>query len=94
MYTGGTTGRAKGVMLSHYNLWNAGRSFQKASHVPGIVRGLTPLSLSHSYGLLITVVGLHTTEEQQGVLMRWFDPTGWLELAQQHAIRSRPSSRR
>ncbi len=86
MYTGGTTGRAKGVMLSHYNLWHAGSSLQEASHVPGITRGLTPLPLSHSYGLLVTVVGLHSTEPGVGVLMRWFDPTGWLELVQQHGI--------
>ncbi|MEA2477451.1 MAG: long-chain acyl-CoA synthetase [Actinomycetota bacterium] len=86
MYTGGTTGRAKGVMLSHSNLWHAGKSAEAASHVPGITRTLIPLPLSHSYGLLVTVVGMHAQEPGTAVLMRWFDPAGWLELVTQHQI--------
>ncbi|MFN2593355.1 MAG: class I adenylate-forming enzyme family protein [Actinomycetota bacterium] len=80
MYTGGTTGRAKGVMLSHSNLWHAGKSAEAGSHVPGITRTLIPLPLSHSYGLLVTVVGMHAQEPGTAALMRWFDPNGWLEL--------------
>ena len=30
------------------------------------------------------VVGLHSTEPGSAVLMRWFDPAAWLELAQEH----------
>jgi len=84
MYTGGTTGRAKGVMLSHENLWAAGRAGHDAGFVPGIVRGLNALPLSHAYGLLVTVVGFHYREPQRSVLMRWFTPDAWLELAQEH----------
>jgi long-chain acyl-CoA synthetase len=86
MYTGGTTGRAKGVMLSHAGLWEVGKAAQDAGHVPGIVRSLVPLPLSHSYGLLVTVVGLHAPEPGLSVLMRWFDPTRFLELVQEHAV--------
>jgi long-chain acyl-CoA synthetase len=86
MYTGGTTGRAKGVMLSHANLWEVGKAAQKAGHVPGIVRTLTPLPLSHSYGLLVTVVGLHAPELGRGVLMRWFEPSAFLDLVQEHRV--------
>jgi long-chain acyl-CoA synthetase len=86
MYTGGTTGRAKGVMLSHASLWEVGKAAQDAGHVPGIVRSLVPLPLSHSYGLLVTVVGLHAPEPGVSVLMRWFEPTRFLELAQEHAV--------
>jgi long-chain acyl-CoA synthetase len=86
MYTGGTTGRAKGVMLSHANLWEVGKAAQDAGYVPGIVRTLTPLPLSHSYGLLVTVVGLHAPEAGTGVLMRWFEPTAFLELLQEHRV--------
>jgi long-chain acyl-CoA synthetase len=84
MYTGGTTGRAKGVMLSHENLWLCGKVAEEAGHVPGIVRSLTSLPLSHAFGLLVTCVGLQATEPSRHVLMRWFDPERWLELAQEH----------
>jgi long-chain acyl-CoA synthetase len=84
LYTGGTTGRSKGVLLSHENLWFAGKAGHDAGNIPGIVRGLLALPLSHAYGLLVTAVGLHAEEQHPTVLMRWFDPAGWLELAQQH----------
>jgi long-chain acyl-CoA synthetase len=84
LYTGGTTGQAKGVLLSHENLWWAGKSGHDSGHVPGIIRGLNALPLSHAYGLLVAVVGLHAVEQHPTVLMRWFDPAGWLELAQEH----------
>ncbi len=64
MYTGGTTGRAKGVMLTHAGLRR----------------------LSHAFGLLVTVVGLHSREPGRSVLMRWFEPSEWLELAQEHRV--------
>jgi long-chain acyl-CoA synthetase len=86
MYTGGTTGRAKGVMLSHASLWNVGKAAQEVGYEPGIVRGLTPLPLSHSYGLLVTVVGLHAREPNVSVLMRWFATASFLQLAQEHRI--------
>jgi long-chain acyl-CoA synthetase len=84
LYTGGTTGRAKGVLLSHENLWFAGKAGHDVGHLPGIVRGLVPLPLSHAYGLLVTAVGLHAVEQHPSVLMRWFDPERFLELAQEH----------
>lgn len=84
LYTGGTTGRAKGVLLSHENLWTAGKAGHDAGHLPDVVRGLVPLPLSHAYGLLVTAVGIHAVEQHPSVLMRWFDPERFLELAQEH----------
>lgn len=86
MYTGGTTGRAKGVMLSHYGLWYCGHSAEAAAHVEGINRTLVPLPLSHSYGLIVTVVGMHSRDAGQAFLMRWFDPGEWLRLVQEHEV--------
>ncbi len=90
VYTGGTTGRAKGVMLTHANLWEAGRRGHEAGHVPGIDRSLSCLPLAHSYGLLVLNVALHHPERPQSVLMRWFDPEAWLQLAQVHRIQIAP----
>src|SRR5881397_3477482 len=82
LYTGGTTGRSKGVMLSHDALsaaaWAAvanGRS----SGEPPPTSSLLPLPLSHVYGLTVSVMGVHATEAGTSVLMRSFDPVGWLE---------------
>jgi long-chain acyl-CoA synthetase len=90
VYTGGTTGRAKGVMLTHANLWEAGRSGHEAGHVDGIDRSLSCLPLSHSYGLLVLNVALHHPGRQQSVLMRWFDAHAWLNLAQEHRSQIAP----
>ncbi|GIJ46428.1 long-chain-fatty-acid--CoA ligase [Virgisporangium aliadipatigenens] len=84
MYTGGTTGRSKGVALSHRNLAHVGAASRKRSHVEGLTRGLLALPLSHSYGLLITVGGFYAEEHAPSILMRWFEPQRWLELAVEH----------
>jgi long-chain acyl-CoA synthetase len=86
LYTGGTTGRAKGVMLTHAALDFSGAAAQRASHVPGINRGLATLPLSHAYGLLVTIAGLHSPEPTVTVLMRWFDPERFLELIAEHRL--------
>jgi long-chain acyl-CoA synthetase len=92
MYTGGTTGRSKGVMLSHANLWWCG----KASHEKGEAAGmdvsssLVPLPLSHAFGMIVTIVGAHRQGAGQATLMRWFDPVGWLQLAQDHRVEAAP----
>jgi long-chain acyl-CoA synthetase len=90
VYTGGTTGRAKGVMLTHANLWEAGRAGHEAGHVDGIDRSLSCLPLAHSYGVLVLNVALHHPGLQQSVLMRWFDPAVWLQLAQEHRVQVAP----
>jgi long-chain acyl-CoA synthetase len=86
LYTGGTTGRAKGVMLSHANLYFSGRAAHEAAHVPGINRALTTLPLSHAYGLLVTIAAMHLPERGINVLLRWFDPAAFLELIGGHQL--------
>ena len=88
MFTGGTTGRAKGVMISHENLWNAGKAGHEISYVPGYTKTIVPLPLSHSYGLLVTAAGLHAEEPGQAFIQRWFDGPNFLELVQEHKIQS------
>jgi long-chain acyl-CoA synthetase len=86
LYTGGTTGRAKGVMLSHANLYFSGRAAHDAAHVPGVNRALTTLPLSHAYGLLVTIAAMHQSEQSVNVLLRWFDPAAFLALIPAHQL--------
>jgi long-chain acyl-CoA synthetase len=86
LYTGGTTGRSKGVPLTHPNLSAAGASSRAVSYTPGLNLGLTALPMSHSYGLLLTVGALHAEEPPITVLQRWFDPAAWLDLAARHRV--------
>jgi long-chain acyl-CoA synthetase len=86
MYTGGTTGRAKGVVLSHRNLWSCAKSSTDSSFVPGLTRTIVPLPLSHAFGLIATIVGMHVPEAGLAVLMRWFDPADFLRLVEEHRV--------
>jgi long-chain acyl-CoA synthetase len=88
LYTGGTTGRSKGVPLTHENLVDGSRAARSVSEVPGINRGLVALPLAHSFGILVTCGGVHAAEPPVTVLQRWFDPAGWLALAQEHRIQA------
>jgi long-chain acyl-CoA synthetase len=86
LYTGGTTGRSKGVMLSHESLYYTGHAAHESAHVPGVNRALGMLPLSHAYGILITLAGMHNPEPGIGVLLRWFDPQAFLDLIPEHEL--------
>jgi long-chain acyl-CoA synthetase len=86
LYTGGTTGRSKGVMISHDALSASAWAATATSYQPELRSVLLPLPLSHVYGLMVSVMGLHTPEPGTSVLMRWFDPSGWLRLAAEHRV--------
>ena len=88
LYTGGTTGRSKGVALTHAGLDAAGWAAAEAAYSPGRSSILLPLPLAHAYGLLVTVAGLHGREPGTSFLMRWFDPAGWVALAEEHRIQT------
>jgi long-chain acyl-CoA synthetase len=88
LYTGGTTGRSKGVPLSHANLMWCGSSVDKVSANAHADRHLLPLPLAHAYGLLVLCVGMQRTDPSQTILMRWFDPAGWLALAEEHRVQA------
>ncbi|WP_045877164.1 AMP-binding protein [Pseudofrankia sp. DC12] len=92
LYTGGTTGRSKGVVLTHDALssaaWAAHLSHEEeAPEDGGRLVGLSPLPLSHVYGLAINVMALHASMPGTSVLMRWFDPVGFLTLVARHQVR-------
>ena len=86
LYTGGTTGRAKGVMLSHENLWFSTKSLHAHGNREDTDRVLVPLPLSHAFGLLVTILGMHAERPGIAALQRWFDPTDFLTLIQEHKL--------
>lgn len=86
LYTGGTTGSAKGVMLSHDALSAAGWSSTVTGLAPEFRVALQPLPLAHVYGLMISTMQLHAPLPMTTVLMRWFDAGAWLRLAESERV--------
>jgi long-chain acyl-CoA synthetase len=80
LYTGGTTGRAKGVMLSHGGLEQIASARAQVFSQSGAVDLLLPLPLSHVYGLLNAVTRQQMSEPGFVALQRRFDPVQWLEM--------------
>jgi long-chain acyl-CoA synthetase len=90
LYTGGTTGRSKGVMISHNALSASAWAATNASYEEAMRSVLLPLPLSHAYGLMVSVMALHAPDPGTSVLMRWFDPAGWVKLAAHHRVNASP----
>jgi long-chain acyl-CoA synthetase len=90
LYTGGTTGRAKGVMLSHRGLWESGHGISTVARTTDTTRSLLPLPLSHAYGLIVVIGGLHSDRRLVSVLQRWFEPVSWLTLVAEHRLETSP----
>ena len=57
MYTSGTTGKPKGVMLSHANLLAAGRFISTGHEIDRNDSGLCVLPIYHINGMCVTVMG-------------------------------------
>ncbi len=88
LYTGGTTGRAKGVMLTHTNVIVTAAARQQMVESSGTLSVLLPLPLSHVFGLINLVSRLHVTVPGPLHLMGRFDPAGWVEAVQRERIQA------
>jgi long-chain acyl-CoA synthetase len=88
LYTGGTTGRSKGVMLTHDGLWSAGYSLVSGAEddLAPLTRTLFPLPLSHAFGLMIAIAGMHVSDQRVSVMQRWFDAPSWVTLVEEHRL--------
>jgi len=86
LYTGGTTGRSKGVPLTHAGLFWSGQAVSEIDSASRIDSRLVTLPLAHAYGLLVLCEGLQRAEPSRNILMRWFDPADWVRLAQEHQV--------
>jgi long-chain acyl-CoA synthetase len=84
LFTGGTTGDSKGVMLSHGNIGFDAEATAAAAEVGQDEVALTALPLAHSYGILVAAVGLFV--KGRGVLQRWFEPFSFLEAIAEHRV--------
>jgi long-chain acyl-CoA synthetase len=84
MYTGGTTGRPKGVMISNANLyWNATTLAEAVGIEPGDV-GLLALPMAHLFGLISVITA--QVLGVRGVLLRWFTAEGVLQSIQDQGV--------
>lgn len=86
LYTAGTTGRPKGVALSHANLASNARAAASLYELDRTAWALMVLPLSHSYGL--TVMNAGSILGTKGVLLRWFNPEAVLEAIQRYRVES------
>jgi long-chain acyl-CoA synthetase len=80
-YTSGTTGRPKGVMLSHGNaLFNA-KASAAAVDVRDGDRSIQTLPLAHSFGIGAMLTG--QLFKATGLMLRWFSPDGFFSAVQE-----------
>ncbi len=84
LYTSGTTGRPKGVALSHDNLASNARAAASLYELDRAEWALAVLPLSHSYGL--TLMNAGNLLGTRGVLLRWFNPERVLETIQRYRV--------
>jgi long-chain acyl-CoA synthetase len=85
-YTGGTTGTAKGAMLTHANLVSNAVAF--AAWIKGVAAAetfLTALPLFHIYGMT-TSLNVPVSLAAKMVLLPSFDPQTALETIQRHRV--------
>jgi long-chain acyl-CoA synthetase len=85
-YTSGTTGRPKGVMLSHGNLmFNCENVSSVVPTRDGDV-SIACLPLAHLFGMGSTMVG--QLFKIKGVLLRWFSAEGFFDAVDKHGATS------
>ena len=86
LYTAGTTGRPKGVALSHGNLASNARAAASLYELDRTAWSLAVLPLSHSYGL--TVMNAGNILGTRAVLLRWFTPERVLETIERFRVQA------
>ncbi len=93
LYSSGTTGRPKGVLLSHANLLASSEAVSEGSELhrwEGPRVSLSGMPIAHIFGVAIMNDLLrtpeHLAEETRLVQMRWFEPESFMALIEKHRI--------
>jgi long-chain acyl-CoA synthetase len=84
MYTGGTTGRPKGVMITHGNLLWMASTLAATAGVGREDVGLMALPVSHLFGMISGITG--QVLGTRGVLLKWFTPEDVLAAVERHHV--------
>ncbi|MFQ5578651.1 MAG: long-chain fatty acid--CoA ligase, partial [Anaerolineae bacterium] len=86
MYTSGTTGRPKGAVLTHNNLFYDSCTVSFSLDWRMGDRVLVALPLFHIGALIYVIIDTHVGSTT--VLMKAFDPTGFLQTIETHQVNS------
>lgn len=84
LYTSGTTGVPKGVMLTHKNLYTNAVSCAEINDPEPHEINLFILPLSHSFGLTVMNIGM--MYPNQGIFMPWFDLEEACKLIEKYKV--------
>ena len=91
LYSSGTTGRPKGVLLSHANLLASAAAVAEAAELDlweGPRISVSAMPIAHIFGVAIMndllMIPNHLADQTRLVQMRWFDPERFMALIQQH----------
>jgi long-chain acyl-CoA synthetase len=86
LFTSGTMGKPKGVMLSHKNIGSNAQALAISNNITRDEIALSALPLSHSYGLTMAILpwlcGLTS------ILLRWFDAEDALKATERYHVRT------
>ncbi len=92
MYTSGTTGKPKGVMLTHENLITSAKSAHDANEWSKPICAMMCLPMAHIYGVGAMNAGNYNQYRgAKAIVMRWFDPEECLRLIEEYRIDSFPA---
>ncbi len=87
MYTAGTTGKPKGVLLSHGNLIAQAEAAYAAMEMTKPSISIICLPMAHIYGVGVYNTGtLNEFPESKSVMVRWFVPEEIMELIQKYKV--------
>ncbi len=90
LYTAGTTGKPKGVMLTHANLIASAEAANEASELDrweGPYIGMSAMPMAHIFGVGVMNSGYLAPEhiaDGYSVQMSWFEPERFMQLIEQH----------